>query len=97
MPIDSERGVLVGPNKSLTKLQSVVQGTSVAPLPSVGVPVMSPLHQQGHASGEGQEKKFLVAVTCCAVSKKHWLKGLYLWLRVEFNRRNAFSDLTVSP
>eukprot|EP00983_Pelagomonas_calceolata_P067719 1149584-Pelagomonas_calceolata.AAC.1 len=45
-----------GPNKGSTKLQSVVQGTPEAPLPSVGVAATSPLHQQGQVSREGQEK-----------------------------------------
>eukprot|EP00983_Pelagomonas_calceolata_P050933 1142193-Pelagomonas_calceolata.AAC.6 len=51
-----QNGALVGPNKGLTKLQSIIQGTPAAPLPAVDSAAVSSLNQQDCASMEGQGK-----------------------------------------
>eukprot|EP00983_Pelagomonas_calceolata_P078631 1154322-Pelagomonas_calceolata.AAC.2 len=79
------RGALVGPNEGLTKLQSVIQGTSAVPPPSVGAAATLPLHQQERASKEGQEKVRGARgyVLCCVLNAL--FKGLCLWRKVNFN------------
>eukprot|EP00983_Pelagomonas_calceolata_P134835 1162099-Pelagomonas_calceolata.AAC.3 len=79
-----ERGALAGPNKGMTKLQSIVQGTPAAPLPSVSVTAMSPLHEQGHTSWRSRKKVHGARcyVLCCLL--KHVLRGPCLWRKLDY-------------
>eukprot|EP00983_Pelagomonas_calceolata_P068179 1149801-Pelagomonas_calceolata.AAC.3 len=70
MAVESRRRRVRASRSMPTTLQSVVQGNSAAPLPSVGIVATSLLHQQERALGEGQKKKSVVpAIMCYAVSK----------------------------
>eukprot|EP00983_Pelagomonas_calceolata_P088705 1157233-Pelagomonas_calceolata.AAC.8 len=78
-------GGLVGPNESLTKHQSVVQGTSAAALPSIGVAAAS---ARAYVCG-GPEKKCVVPTYELCLQVDALLKELDLVVTMSCGQRRA--------